>query len=230
MARRRSGKSPELFELKPLTAVEGPELVFGLVGAVGTDLYQVGEVLAEQLSRVGYRAHTIRLSRLISQVPRFASLADLDFPSDFEKIREHMKAGSELRALAGRGDALALLSLIQIRALRQQDHGVREVPPPGSRTAYILKSLKHPAEIQSLRDIYGRAFYVISAYSPRETRITTLAARIAGSVHSADLMKFRGQAEELVAIDEREERDLGQNVGDAFRWPMCLLMPDRVQV
>lgn len=203
-------------QAKPLTAIEGPELVFGLVGAVGTDLDQVADVLSEQLRSVNYRPHVVRVSGLLHQIGRFEHLANMPFSSDFEKIRRHMEAGSTLRILAARGDILALMAIAEMRALRAKYLGTSEWPPPGSRTAYILRSLKHPDEVRSLRDVYGRAFYVISAYSPRETRLTRLSARIAESVHSSDVTRYRSQAEQLVTIDESEEHQLGQNVRGAF--------------
>lgn len=46
----------------------GPELVFALAGAVGTDLGMVAEVLANLLGEVGYDAHQIGLSSLLDLI------------------------------------------------------------------------------------------------------------------------------------------------------------------
>ncbi len=219
MARLASSSFPE-----PLEPIEGPELVFGLVGAIGTDLDQVADVLSEALRLVNYRPQVVRVSALLHQLPKYRALARKSFKSHFEKTREHMDAGSELRFMAGRGDILALLSIAKIREIRQKELGNVNNPPAGSRTAYILRSLKHPDEVATLRAIYGRAFSLISAYEPRASRLNNLSVRIASSVHSSDFGSFRHQAAELIQIDEREDRVLGQNVREAF--PMADVFVD----
>jgi deoxycytidylate deaminase len=147
-------------------------------------------------------------------------MASLPTKSEYERIKEHMKAGSELRKLAEKGDILALMGIAQIRQLRREhgDGEERERPrTPLKRTAYIIRSIKHPSEIDTLRDIYGRAFFVISAYSPRTKRVSTLASAIAGSIGDPDHASFRGKAEELIRVDEEEEdAPLGQDVRDSF--------------
>jgi cytidine deaminase len=219
MARNAQSSFPE-----PLEPIEGPELVFGLVGAIGTDIDQVAEVLSEALRRVDYKPQVIRVSSLLHQLPRYQALAAETFESHFEKTREYMRAGSELRSMVGRGDILALLSVAKIREIREKTQGNVNKPRPGSRTAYILRSLKHPDEVATLRGIYGRAFSLISAYEPRTSRLNNLSVRIASSVHSADFGSFRHQAAELIQIDEREDRALGQNVREAF--PMADVFVD----
>jgi deoxycytidylate deaminase len=209
-------KSAPLTVADPLVPISGPELVFGLVGAIGTDLDQVEGVLSEALRRVNYKPHVIRVSSLLHQLPQYKGLATKTFRSQFDKTRAHMHAGSELREKTGRGDALALLSVAKIRKLRELHTGDANRPLPDSRTAYILRSLKHPEEVSTLRGIYGRAFSLISAYEPRASRESNLTAKLASYVHSADLGSFRHESAELIQIDERESRTLGQNVRDAF--------------
>jgi deoxycytidylate deaminase len=208
----------------PLIPFTGPELFFGLVGAIGTDLDQVADVLAEQLKRVNYKPEIISVSRLLHQIDKYSGLADKVFKSQFEKTRDHMNAGSDLRTLTNRGDVLALLSVARIRQLRQRLFGNVNTPPADCRTAYILRSLKHPDEVRTLRNIYGGAFSLVSAYEPRNSRLNNLAVKIASFVHSADVGSYRHQAAELVQIDEREDRWLGQNVREAF--PMADVFVD----
>jgi deoxycytidylate deaminase len=218
MARSARGEFP-----KPLEPIEGPDLVFGLVGAIGTDLEQVEAVLSEALRRVNYQLRPIKVSSLLHQLPKYSALEDKKFKSHFEKTREYMDAGSELRATVNRGDALALLCVAKIRQIRGLQGDVNN-PPPGARTAYILRSLKHPQEVATLRGIYGRAFSLISAYEPRASRLNNLSTKIASSVHSSDSASFRHQAAQLIQIDEREGPPLGQNVREAF--PMADVFVD----
>ena len=203
-----------------LSAMPGPELVFGLIGAVGTDLRLVSQTLSRHLQRVGYACHEIRVSSLLHSLDRYASLAHPAGRSEYERIKAHMQAGSDLRRLARSGDILALMCVAQIRQLRREfgstdEEGSRT---PLQRTAYIIRSIKHPAEINALRDIYGRAFFVVSAYSPRGRRVSSLAASIADSEGNPDQSTYRDKAEELIRIDEDEgdQATLGQSVRDSF--------------
>lgn len=217
--RNQSGGTTQTVPLG-LIAQSGPELVFALVGAVGTDLEVVSRTLRENLLRVDYTTHEIRVSSLLHLLDRYSALPLSGSGSEYERIKAHMKVGSELRELAGKGDILALMAVSQIRQLRiehgQGESGERPRTPL-ARTAYIIRSIKHPAEIDTLRDIYGRAFFVISAYSPRARRVASLAALIAESEGNPDHASFRSKAEELIRIDEEEEdAPLGQSVRDSF--------------
>ena len=202
-----------------LCAVSGPELVFGLIGAVGTDLSQVSQALSLHLERVGYNSHEIRVSSLLHSLDRFQALANPGLSSEYQRIKEHMKAGSDLRALAKHGDVLALMTVSRIRNIRREYGRGPEADReriPLARTAYIVRSIKHPAEINAFRDIYGRAFFLVSAYSPRGKRVSSLAVQIAESEGNPDSSSFRENAEELIRIDEEEGAPLGQSVRDSF--------------
>jgi cytidine deaminase len=85
-----------------LLALSGPELVFGLVGAVGSDLRAVTRTLAAELERVRYKVEEIHVSSLLHQLDRYSHLGNGGFGSEYERIREHMKAGTELRSITGR--------------------------------------------------------------------------------------------------------------------------------
>src|SRR5882724_12585534 len=200
--------------------MSGPELVFGLIGAVGTDLQLVSQTLSQHLQRVGYASHEIRVSSLLHSLDSYASLASPASRSEYERIKAHMQAGNELRSLAGSGDILALMCVAQIRQLRREFGGTEQErsPTPLPRTAYIIRSIKHPSEINALSDIYGRSFFVVSTYSPRGRRVSSLAASIADSEGNPDHTSCRDRAEELIRIDEDEgdQATLGQSVRDSF--------------
>jgi deoxycytidylate deaminase len=203
-----------------LLALDGPELVFGLVGAVGCDLATVSSYLSDALERATYKAKVVRVSHLLHQLDKYEPLQRLNRGSEYERIKRHMEAGTELRSIARRGDVTAWLVIAAIRELRELHHqdgsnGDRgKIPLP--RTAFIIQSIKHPAEIKTLRDVYGRAFFLISAYAPREMRVDALARQIAQSEGESDASRFRHQAEQLIQIDEQEDHDFGQSVRDSF--------------
>ncbi|HLZ43404.1 MAG TPA: anti-phage dCTP deaminase [Candidatus Sulfotelmatobacter sp.] len=193
----------------------GPEIVFGLVGSVGTELDFVAQCLSITVADLNYEPLTVRLSELMHEV-------DLDLckklPEEpaYSRYMTHMTAGNELREFLTRGDALAMLAVGAIREARQDKNGKPDQPL--ARHAYILKSLKHPDEVKTLRAIYGPSFHLVAAYSPRESRKRNLAQKLAASEHSLQSGQYFEKVEELMRRDEseRETNKFGQNVRDTF--------------
>lgn len=191
-----------------------PELVFGLVGPLGTDLTAVAQVLGDALAQVGYSAEVHRLSKLMHDLNGEPWSKLKDGPRD-ETINDYMTAGNCLRQRLDRQDAMAMLGLTAIREVRQEKSG--DPDQPVERLAHILHSLKRPEELRSLRRIYGPALVVFAAYTPRHKRLTDLARRIADSRHSNQYGDYLTVAEKLLRRDESEiSEEFGQNVEDTF--------------
>lgn len=195
--------------------LKGPEIFIGLVGAVGTDLRSIAHHLKDELHRVGYKADIIRLSDLMLDTDRFAELRGLSEGPEDERINRLMDAGDEFRGAAKRGDAVALLAIGNVGSIREGLTGSGEIP--ARRHAYIFHSLKHPDEVTTLRNVYGQAFFVLCAYSPRETRALSLADRISRSRREYSAEAHRSTSEALIEKDEQEMGNpLGQNVRETF--------------
>jgi cytidine deaminase len=201
---------------------QNAELVIGLVGAVGTDLERVTTLLAGELKTFRYNTtlvdngeNRIRLSSLLHQLPKYQSLTKIK--DEYEYIREHMNAGDDFRKTTGQNDALAVLAIFRIIKLREsleKENKLQNKIVP--RQAYILRSLKNPAELMTLREIYGDAFYLVAAYSPRKVRRQNLALKISARRRLAS-SAFNDKAEELIQRDEEELGILhGQNVSGLF--------------
>jgi deoxycytidylate deaminase len=139
--------------------------------------------------------------------------------SEDKRINSLMDEGTNLRVKSERGDAVALLGIAEIKRVREEEFsGEKE------GNAYILRSLKHPQEVQTLRHVYGKGFFLVSVYSPRDVRVTSLAERISRSNFDRK-GNARAAAEALVERDEVEEStSLGQDVKDAF--PLADLFVD----
>ncbi len=192
-----------------------PELVFGLVGPVGVNLEPIISILTRELKALRYETKLVRLSK---QIENFLS-TDHSRDSEFKRIENLMDEGTRLRSRSGRGDAVALLGIAEIKRIRDEEFGGK-----CDRKSYILRSLKHPHEIQTLRNVYGKGFFLISVYSPREVRVNALAERIRRS-DFGKRNNARAKAEKIVARDELEENtSLGQDVKDAF--PLADLFVD----
>src|SRR5689334_12785391 len=96
-----------------------PELVFGLVGPLGTDLTAVAQILQDALAQVDYVSEVYRLSRLMWDLSGKPWSDLTDGPRDVT-IDAHMTAGNKLRETLDRNDAVAMLGLLAILKARQQ--------------------------------------------------------------------------------------------------------------
>lgn len=183
------------------------ELVIGLVGAVGAELDLVSTDIEIALSDYGYDAQEIRLSRLLSDLAW-----DEELPAEplDTHIWTHMEAGNRLRLCWQRSDALALLALTEISAIREErnqnryrDGSVESL----DRFAFILRSLKHPGEVELLRSIYGSRFVLVAAYAPEEIRKKALTEKLVKEYRSEDPGDWFMPVEKLMARDEAETED-----------------------
>ena len=187
------------------------ELVFGLVGPTGVDLGKVFESLRTQLKSVNYEAVVVRLSDLI--VPYLTGKSE-KFKSEHERIKNLMEYGTTLRESTGQRDIVGRLGIANIKSIRKEKMGSEYKPI--RRAAYIISSFKRPEEVQLFRDVYGKAFTLISVYAPRQSRLQDLARRLRSSVPK------NGPSAEQLAVElinkdfEEEGRKLGQRVGRTF--------------
>lgn len=195
--------------------MSGPELIVGLVGAVGTDLDIVANFLTDALAAVDYQAKPlIRLATLLRDLPDYGHLPDPSGPLDIY-IDKLMTAGDEFRERTGRNDAMAILGIGEIIQQRKESN----VPRGGiiQRRAYILRSLKHKDEAETLRQVYGSSFFLIAAHAPHTARRNNLARGIAQSRNEYPVERHYATAENLINRDQEElGMPHGQNLRDTF--------------
>ena len=177
-----------------------PELVFGLVGPLGVDLDQIYENLSASLNAVKYSSEKIVLSKALSEVLGLEKTVRQE--PEYERVMSHMDAGDELRSRVG-GGAAAVLTTIQIQEFRKSHTGSTRIPHVSH--AYILKSLKHEDEVRAMRRIYGKSFWLISAYVSKKNRLNALRKTIGDN------------AEKLVDRDYHDDAaESGQAVRETF--------------
>jgi deoxycytidylate deaminase len=181
------------------------ELIVGLVGAVGTDLDGVSADLTFALTEYGYDTYEIRLSELLGDLNWNVELPEK--PLD-KHIWTHMDAGNRLRLCWERGDAMALLATAEIAAVRGENQSETydqdDRPISLDRFAFILRSLKHPKEVELLRSIYGNRFVLVAAYSPDEIRREALTERLKKEWRSEEPSDWFKTVDELMDRDEAE--------------------------
>lgn len=194
-----------------------PEILIGLVGAVGTDLYLVADLVTAIVRGYGYRVeNVVSLSGLLNDI---AGSDKLPKSPREDYIDSRMTAGNDLRRSLKHGDALAQFAVAEIIRRRRAIQDLERLPHdrPPEAVAYILRSLKHQEEVALLREIYRERFLCISAHAPREDRIKHLAGEIADSHGSTDRHDWDATATRLAQRDEAEEDDeFGQDVRGTF--------------
>lgn len=185
-------------------SAERPDLYIGLVCAAGTDLTEVRNQLKAQLSVVGYKHMDIKVSSLISELVEVPAATD-----EFHRIRDLMLAGDALREHSENGQGVAAAIVADIRRKRPSD------TLPGS-TAYIIDSLKNPSELALLDLIYGRNYYTLSVFLPKNDRVVNLQNKIAKSLHQPPEEDHKRLSDYLIKEDEKGTGKKSQNVQDTF--------------
>ncbi|MEX2157151.1 MAG: anti-phage dCTP deaminase [Gemmatimonadales bacterium] len=179
-----------------------PELIIGLVAAVGAPLGVFTGALEDLLEGMSYKVQTIHISDFLLEGLNLPTPPPAKGADEYTRISALMNRGNELRESAGSGEALALLAAAHINGLRPKE------PPrslPGK--AFILRQLKHPDEVEWLRRIYGHAFHLVGLYCPRAKREKRL--KVVRRLTSE-------QVKDLIERDEEEPARWGQHLRDAF--------------
>ncbi len=159
----------------------------------------MGEIKDRLENHFSFKAVEIRLSELLRRVGGLS--AQLRERPEAARITSYMNVGNEVRSSLRRGDALALLALNKIAQSRSDPR------IPESRTAYILRSLKHPDEVRTLRQVYGDGFFLLAIDASRSIRRKYLTERMNILAEEAD---------QLINRDEAEGEEFGQQTRDAF--------------
>lgn len=93
----------------------------------------------------------------------------------------------------------------------------RGLRQPIPRTAFLLRSLKHPEEAKTLRDVYGSRFVLVSAHAIDDDTIDDFAAELAHSRSHAVRSIDRDEARRIASRDDKDvENDSGQNVRETY--------------
>lgn len=196
------------------------EVFFGVVGPVGAGSSRVMESLARAAAAAGYECVSIKAS---DQIRRWAEMngkpAPPALPKRLDKVIEMQDLGDQMRARDPAAVARAVIG--EIADQRAQATGVsyqrgEAVQPDHKKRAYLIDSIRHPAEIQLLRRTYANAFALIGVVCQPEER----EQRVLGKYFTA-AEKFQSVVMERVSRFISRDADdpecsHGQHVTDAF--------------
>ena len=174
-------------------------LVFAVVTATGSPLETFLSAFSRLMPKYGYDAVPIRLTGLLQE--HVASPDSIVWANEGERIQKMMDAGDQFRTKVERSDAMALLAVLGIQAAQDDHDATRSY-------AYVIRQLKHPDEVSTLRQIYGDRLFVLGLYSTYSERLK----------HLTEVLKIdNGVAEQLIERDEADEyTEWGQRTRDAF--------------
>lgn len=195
------------------------ELVFAVVGHVGSGTSTVAEQLEKELTNGSLKGgpFTVEILKARTQIEAWARKQGKEIADDSSKrtltIAERFQTwGDDMRKAHGDHAAVARLLIHEIRQCRARQQGKpigdEPVLPDDTRRAYILDSIRHPAEVNLLRSVYQNAFTLVGVVCDekvREKRITT---------KFADAGRFN--ALEFMQRDAKAPEKYGQHVSDAF--------------
>ncbi len=191
------------------------ELFFAVVGHVGSGTTEVAEqlrtVLESEEAGPPFQVILLKARRVITD---WARERDLEVPSEegLDQVVALQNHGDAMRE--GDYAAVARALIREVRAARAektgQDPGSPDgIQPDGTFRAYILDSIRHPAEVQLLSHIYQDAFILVGVVCDeqvREQRLSTKKFRDAG------LDRVR----QFMHRDAKDKPKHGQRVSDAF--------------
>jgi len=203
------------------------ELVFAVVGHAGSGTTLVAQTLAAVLKETAFHggAFDVVILKARDVIKDWAIKHGKDLPPErakgerfIEDVRLLQDLGDEMRKEKTRSgtqdhSAVARELALRIRDSRAQAVKVvpgpgQPVPPDGKPRAYILDSLRHPAEVNLLRAIYGDAFVLIGVVCEEEKRINRMSHKYTDAGH-ATVKKF-------MARDASADEAYGQQVRKAF--------------
>jgi deoxycytidylate deaminase len=182
------------------------EIVIALVAAVGSDLKYFTDLIVAELENYSYSTDLIRISE--AMLKEFAPAQD--GLTRLKQIEHFMTAGNEYRKLSENNSALAYGAIAEISKIRLQKLNGEE-PAPIPNNAWIIRSLKHPKEVEALRKTYGDSLFIIGIYSEEETRMGNL-AKMKVSSDGDDFLENLLKRD----ADEGPSNGHGQHTSDTF--------------
>ncbi len=203
-----------------------PELFFGLVAPVGVDLDMIIDVLTTELSLQKYKTSTLHVTEIMKDVPSDVVIKNEPY---LERIQTRIEYADEICQRIKREDALAAITISAVQSSREKLNKERakeegkklkdkDFQRPLANHAFILRQFKRPKEISLFRQVYGKLFFQISAYSSPAERELLLRKKIKElNFGVLDDSEAKCQAVQLMAKDYLEvDNEYGQKIRETF--------------
>ncbi len=179
------------------------EIIIGIVSTVGTDYKTVVSYLTERLKLHNYETDEISISH---SVIKKLEQPEQELDSEFKRIKAYMALGNKFRKNTKDNSILALGVASEIFHKREKDD--KDGVKPKNKVAYIINSLKHPDEVERLREIYMGGFYLIGITEDENRRVKYL---------QDEKGMTKEEGEEIISQDYDERKGHGQHTRDTFQ-------------
>lgn len=209
-----------------LRSLSTNEVFIAIVGPAGAGAGTAAKILRSFLDDAGFEIEIIKASSLIRkaavafnrQVPPEGQRKSLD------AVRVMQDRGDEIREGSIYGwkedhSAVARLIVKEIAQRRAEAKGEKydgnPVEPDGKPRAFIIDSLRHPAEVSLLRRVYQEAFFLLGVVCDPMEREKRIRENLFDRSARGDA-SVREEVAEFLTRDEDAPIKHGQHVSDTF--------------
>ncbi|RVT93122.1 anti-phage dCTP deaminase [Sphingomonas crocodyli] len=196
------------------------EIWLGVVGPVGAGGSHAIKALEKACGAAGYKVETIKMSSLIRD---WAVARELSVPPEGHKTLESVETMQNLGDHIRKRDpaGVARLCLAAIAAKRAEKTGRtftrgEVVEPDQEKRAYLIDSIRHPAETSLFRRAYGNAFALVGVVCREDIRRERIIGKYLNNQQREDPAQI-SMVDQFIARDADDSTAAyGQHVTSAF--------------
>ncbi|GJD42353.1 tRNA-specific adenosine deaminase [Methylobacterium cerastii] len=198
----------------------GNELFIAVVGPVGAGAGRAAKIIKQFLEEAGASRHEVHVVKASSAIKAWGRAEGRAIAGDgarktLEGIVDMQDHGDAMRLATRDNAAVARAVVGEIRAVRAKASGQPEGELDGRPRAYIIDSLRHPAEAHLLRRLYQDAFTLVGVVCDPEKR----SRRLRTELYSLDDRQTQATKAAISAFMDRDAdapEKHGQHVVDTF--------------
>ncbi len=204
-----------------LNRIKFPELIIGIAGPIGINIDAITECLEAALKNVGYSQVTVKLTTEMESVGApFAKAATQDY---YGITKYKMDRANAICKFFKSRSAMASIGIRAIHNRRREINGkqsgaTKHLDAALEKTAFIVRQLKRPDEVEVFRKVYGRQFILVSGYGSVHERRKIIAENLRRTLPmNTRADEVAQKAEYLMIRDASEDEDhYGQHLRDTF--------------
>lgn len=202
------------------------EVFIAIVGPAGAGAGTAAKILNTFLKESEFETEIIKVSTLIrdaaikinQEVPNNGERKSLDKVKMMQDLGDDLRRGM-LYGLPEDHSAIARLALKGIAERRAYLQGQQfsggPVEPDGKRRAYIIDSLRHPAEVALLREVYKDSFTLLGIVCDPSKREKRIRENLFDRSKWGDV-EIKNRVKDFLTRDEDAPEKYGQHVSDTF--------------
>jgi deoxycytidylate deaminase len=187
------------------------EFVFAVVGHIGAGVSTIAKDLKKELEKSDFQVELLKSKEAITKWAAEHGRRVPEPAKGIDYVTALQDLGDEMRRADQAAVANALIRTIRTVRAKQQNItviGNQAIAPDGKRRAYVLDSIRHPMEVQLLRQVYQHAFTLVGVVCNEDRRIDRLTSK-----HTDGGLE---NAKALMKRDADAPEKYGQRVADAF--------------